>query len=134
MACSSCLRNMTGCPKACRRNHYFALGIPDNMRRKTTLAVMVVIASVLMAPLEQAQAAAIVNLSDKPQNIQVNTDGKFEGVTIAPYGKYSVHGKVKIRFQDREITIDKDEEYALWPNGDFGIQRRITQSSGFSNR
>lgn len=104
------------------------------MHRRTSLAIMVIITSVFVASLQQAQAAAVVNLSDKQQNIQVNTTGKFEDVAIAPYGKYSIPGKAKIRFQDREITIDRDEEYALWPNGDFGMQRRVTQSSGFSNR
>lgn len=104
------------------------------MHRRTSLVVIVIISSLFVAALQQAQAAAIVNLSDKSQNIQVNTGGKFEDATIAPYGKYSTVGRVKIRFQDREISIDRDEEYALWPNGDFGVQRRITQTTGFSNR
>jgi hypothetical protein len=104
------------------------------MPKKRTRILIVLMFCVFMLPVYQVRAAAIVNLSDKQQKIQVNTGGKFENTIIAPYAKYSVVGKVKIRFQDREISIDKDEEYALWPNGDFGIQRRVTPSSGFSNR
>jgi hypothetical protein len=104
------------------------------MLRKSLLTVIALMFCVVTLQLSQAWAAAVVNLSDKNQNIQVNTDGKFEDVVISPYGKYSTPGKAKIRFQDREITIDRDEEYALWPNGDFGMQRRVTPSSGFSNR
>lgn len=70
-----------------------------------------------------ANAAAIHNLGDVPQRLILYQYNASSEIIVAPNSVYRSIGSLHVSFQEREYRIDYDEEYALWPNGDFGPQR-----------
>lgn len=83
----------------------------------------------LFAPLP-AEAAAIQNLSCNPQTIEVPSANGFQAMTIPPGKTYDVAGDMKVRYRDREVTVEYDMEYVIWNDGTFGPQRRNRSRSG----
>lgn len=79
------------------------------------------------------KAAAIQNLSCNPQTIEVATAQGFQPVVIPPGRTYDAIGNMKVRYRDREITIDHDMEYVIWDDGTFGPQRRNRTRGGISS-
>src|ERR1700679_537247 len=71
-----------------------------------------------------AQAAVITNLDDKPQTVEVEMSGGFKPVVIAAGETWRVQGKAVVRFRDRQVQMNEDEEYAIWKDGTFGPQKR----------
>jgi|GEM_PF-2311737 len=82
----------------------------------------------------EAQAAAITNLSDQPQIIEVPCRCDSPQVTIAPGETWRLSGKVKIRYHEREFFIGEADEYAIWSSGDFGPQRYHNSGNGHRTR
>lgn len=74
---------------------------------------------------QSAWAASIVNLSGAVQVIELRTTSGHETVEIKPDERFSWPGQLYLRYQGREITIDSNEEYAMWKGGTFGPQRRF---------
>jgi len=72
-----------------------------------------------------AQAAAVSNLTDSGQLIQIKTADGWKDITIAPGDTWRVYGLAEIRFRERESRIEHNQEFAIWPNGDFGPQRQL---------
>ena len=72
------------------------------------------------APLP-AQAAAIANLTEAPQLIAV----AGQAISIAPGATWRTPGRVVVAWHGHDIAIEDDMEFAIWPGGDFGPQRRI---------
>lgn len=85
--------------------------------------------------LSAAQAAVITNLDSKPQSLETSAgSGNFTPLTIAPNATYRVPGKLTVRYHNRVVQMNNDEEFAIWPNaetgGDFGPQMRETRGHG----
>jgi len=78
----------------------------------------------------EAKAAVITNLSDKPQTIEQDSFSGFKPVTIAHYETYRVPGQIKIRYAGYETTIEFDEEYAIWNDGSLSPQKLDRHSDG----
>lgn len=76
-----------------------------------------------------AYAAAITNLDDVPQTIELLTFNGYETVVIPPGSTWRVGGKAKVRYHGRELFIEQDMEFAIWKNretgGDLGPQRHL---------
>ena len=71
-----------------------------------------------------ALAAAITNLSDHPQVFAIDEGGGFREVSIPAGQTYRTYGKWFVRFHDRDVRMEDNEEFAYWQNGDFGPQYR----------
>ncbi|MDX2074067.1 MAG: hypothetical protein SFX19_06865 [Alphaproteobacteria bacterium] len=76
-----------------------------------------------------AQAGAITNLTESGQVVEIQSSEGYDAHTIAPGRTLRVSGKVKIKFADREFYLDDEWEYAVWPDGAFGPQRKTTHHS-----
>lgn len=78
-----------------------------------------------------AGAATVHNLSGVSQVIEIRTEGGFTPVTIENNQLYRTTGAVEVRYNWREVRIDWNEEYTIWPDGVFGPQYRKYRSNGF---
>jgi len=78
-----------------------------------------------------AQAAAISNLSDRPQTIRFSVWRAEREVTIQPGHTWRIAGRLTALYQGREIRIDDNEEYAIWKDGQIGPQRRFKRNRLF---
>ena len=85
------------------------------------------------APVRDARAAIIENVSDTPKVIEVEQLGGFQPVTIEAGREYNVPGALKVRYGAREVQIDFDEDYAIWQDGGFGPQRRLSHGNGIGS-
>ena len=83
-----------------------------------------------------AQAAVITNLDEKPQTVEVYTGQGMQTVSIAANATWRAPGKIKVRFHDRDVQMNDDDEFAIWPNkttgGEFGPQKRQKHGSSVS--
>jgi len=68
-------------------------------------------------------AAAISNLSDEQQTIDVEILDGFTEVKIDAGRTWRVVSKTKVRYKEREYLLGEQEEYAIWTDGSFGPQR-----------
>jgi len=89
--------------------------------KKTILVLLYTALSCYAFP---ANAAAIVNLTDAAQTIEVETSNGYDSRMIAAGGKAEFLGAVKVRVHGNETRIADDEEYAIWPNNVFGPQKK----------
>lgn len=78
----------------------------------------------LLAPCA-AMAASITNLTDHAQVIEIQTSSGYSPRSIAPGSTLQLVGKVKIKLDNNEIYLDDNMEYAMWPGGVFGPQRKL---------
>jgi hypothetical protein len=78
-----------------------------------------------------AQAAAIVNLTETPQEIVLIDRTPQEMVTLAPGGKLDRPGALELRYKGRDVRIEDEYEYAIWPGDTLGPQRKRTGSRKF---
>jgi hypothetical protein len=62
--------------------------------------------------------------------IQVEGENGFHPEVIAPGAVFRRIGLMRVRYDGREVTIDNDDEYAIWNDGTFGPQRRSRNVSG----
>lgn len=88
----------------------------------------VLILSLLVAG--QAHAASITNLSDKEQQLQLETAQGWLPVVIKPNATWRENGQFRVRFNDREFFLNAYEEYAIWQDGYMGPQRLLFNQSG----
>lgn len=77
-----------------------------------------------------AQAAAITNMQDVPQVMELRVHEGVQTFTIEPGMTWRKIGNVEVRRQgqDRFIYIYNNEEYAIWKNGGPWPQRRINNT------
>lgn len=79
-----------------------------------------------------ALAAALVNLSNETQTIEIKTHEGYAPQLINVGETFRVSGALDMRLDGRDIRIDDDMEFAFWPNGVFGPQKKYkTIGSGF---
>lgn len=75
--------------------------------------------------------AAITNLSGIPQNFTIVDTYPKSVITIPPGQTFRTLGKTSFRYQNRQLHIEDNEEYAIWRDGTFGPQRRINRHRPF---
>lgn len=75
--------------------------------------------------------AAITNLSGMPQSFIITDANPERVVTIAPGQTFRTLGKSSFRYQNRQLHIEDNEEYAIWRDGTFGPQRRMHRHRQF---
>lgn len=100
-----------------------------NAAQRTAIALLLLWV-VALCPFS-AQAATVFNLSDAPKQIEVHGFNGFKPVDIPAWRKFSVPGNVNVRFNGREVYIQHNEEYAIWPDGTFGPQRHVRSMRGY---
>jgi hypothetical protein len=83
----------------------------------------------LLSLAQPALAAAITNLTEQPQTFEVETANGFVPFTIPAYGTWRMTGSAVIRYHDYEQRLNIEDEYALWPGGSLGPQRRISHGN-----
>src|SRR4051812_21087870 len=71
-----------------------------------------------------AQGAAVTNLDEATQVIQLRTAAGFTDIPVQPGATWRMPGKVDLRYKGREAHLDDEDEYAIWTSGDFGPQKR----------
>jgi hypothetical protein len=72
----------------------------------------------------EVQAAQIQNLSNTPQTIEL-MDRNDAIITLAPGGIWQGLGRAHVKWREREVDIEYNEEYVIWDNDTFGPQRRL---------
>lgn len=77
-----------------------------------------------------ARAAGVSNLTDTALTIEVETAQGYKPVVIEAGRTYTVPGKLQLRYRGREAFLEVHEEYAIWPDGTFGPQRRTQDKRG----
>lgn len=72
-----------------------------------------------------AQAASIVNLSDRQQRIVIEVLGQYSEATLAP-GQRWLTSKypVEIELNGATTRLEVDGDYAIWNDGSLALQRR----------
>lgn len=103
---------------------------PAYKRRKSAFLLSALIGLGFIVNGFSAHAANITNLSGHDLAIEVATAQGFEPVVIAKDTTYSAVGKLRMRFRGKDTLIEENEEYAIWPDGTFGPQRRILDKQG----
>jgi hypothetical protein len=76
-----------------------------------------------------AYCAAITNLSKEPQSVSFREWKGETTVNILPGRTLRIPGDVTFRYQERELRIEDNEEYAIWETGIIGPQRRLKRHS-----
>jgi hypothetical protein len=99
--------------------------------RKTAkiLGVMMLFCASAVAP-GVAHAGAIANLTEQPQTVEIKTGGGYEPQQIAPGAVFRLSYPARIRFHEKEFYLEKNVEYAIWPDGAFGPQRKFGNNRG----
>ena len=106
------------------------MATPENKGKFSRIARIVLISSSLSLISLSAHAAAIWNLTDKPVQFELETADGYKPFTIEPGRRYFQPGKARFRYQERIVYIEHHEEYAIWPDGAIGPQRRMRQRGG----
>lgn len=77
-----------------------------------------------------AQAAAITNLTEKPQVIEIRVRDEFATYVIEPGRTFRTVGYIEVRQQgnERYTHIRNNEEFAIWENGGIWPQRRFNST------
>jgi hypothetical protein len=75
-----------------------------------------------------AMAGGITNLTDHKQVVEIQTSSGYIAREIPPGRSFWTQGHTKVRFQEKEFTLDPDIEYAVWQDGSFGPQRKFRRS------
>ena len=75
-----------------------------------------------------AQAAAIANLTDGPLTVELKEGENYTPLTIEAGRTWRVVRPVTVRYHASDYRIGVVEEYAAWPDGDFGPQRPNARS------
>ncbi|NBO18302.1 MAG: hypothetical protein EBV03_03575 [Proteobacteria bacterium] len=78
----------------------------------------------------QAQAAAVTNLSDRPEEIGVWNGSAYVVEVIQPNDTWRINAQVRVRYRDRENFIGAYEQYAIWQDGTFGPQHILFKQNG----
>ncbi len=79
-----------------------------------------------------AQALAITNLSGVPQTVEIHDGDNFVPQLIAEGATLRLIGRYEVRMNDSIKTIERDEEYVIWPDGRLQPQKkRNNNSKGF---
>lgn len=77
---------------------------------------------------QAAGAGAISNLTDHEQAVEIQTSSGYSPRTIPARGQFTVTGDARLRFGGREIYLEDNMEYAIWPDGTFGPQFRMKRT------
>ncbi|MGB1540521.1 MAG: hypothetical protein ACPG80_06130 [Rickettsiales bacterium] len=85
--------------------------------------ILAVLTSLFALP---AYAVTVKNLTDEPKAIVIEIAREQRKVIIEPGSIYRYHsGGVKVGVPGKSLTYaDPWDEYALWPDGTFAIQKR----------
>ena len=70
-------------------------------------------------------AGAISNMTPGQQVIEIQTREGYVAHIIPPGRTWHVMGGAKIKFSGKEFYLEDDMEYAMWPGGVFGPQRKL---------
>jgi hypothetical protein len=71
-----------------------------------------------------AEAAAVTNLAHEAQTIEIETADGYKALSIEAGRTYRTLGAIRVRYQKSyTIYIERNEEFAIWPNGNFGPQK-----------
>ncbi|MBY0407748.1 MAG: hypothetical protein K2Q01_08645 [Rickettsiales bacterium] len=87
------------------------------------MPVLMALFAVAFFSTSSARAAAITNLTDAPQTVELREGESLTAFSIAPGRTWRVQQKVVVRYQGRENRINEYEEFAIWKDGSFGPQR-----------
>jgi hypothetical protein len=104
--------------------------LPADKCAKAAALLILLIIAVFTILLQPALAANVSNLTDRPQQIEVKRAGGFVPAVIPARETFSVPGNIDLRFRGRELFLETHEEYAIWPDGTFGPQRRMQGKHG----
>lgn len=100
--------------------------MPTDMSMRVGVVLSVILPLLAFLTLvNEARAAAILNMTDQKVGFEIDTGSGFELVVIEPKMHYRVPGIIQVKKGREIIHIDYNEEYALWPNGDFAPQTRV---------
>jgi hypothetical protein len=70
-----------------------------------------------------AHAAAITNLDDKSQMIEVKRGAHYVAQEIRAGETWRTAGDVTVRFAGSESRIEDKQEFTIWKGGAFGPQK-----------
>lgn len=79
-----------------------------------------------------AQAAAVTNLADEAQTIEIADGNAWKQVTIAHWETWRSPFDVKVRYRGREFMMHFYEDYAIWKDGTMGPQRTMYSAGGLN--
>ncbi len=99
--------------------------MPCDMKAFSGLRLAALLLSVCIASPNAAYAAAIVNITDNDTPMEVKIGQEWKPITIRAGGRFFIRGDARFRWKNREVYIQYDEEYALWPDGMLGPQRKL---------
>ena len=91
---------------------------------KQTLRIVLICLTLPFSGSKPALAASIINLSSQSQLIEVKEKGGFKPFLLESGRSFRIVGPATFRYNGSEIYIDFDEEYAIWKDGEMGVQRR----------
>jgi hypothetical protein len=89
------------------------------------LRIVIIELILLFAGANLAQAAAIANLTDLQQTVEIQTLDGYDAHVIEPGRTFSITGDVRVRYNGQDYRIESMMEYAIWPKGVFGPQKRL---------
>ncbi len=79
----------------------------------------------LFACANMVQAAAIANLTDMQQTVEIQTPDGYDARVIESGRVFSMTGDVRVRYNRQNYRIESDMEYAIWPGNTMGPQRKL---------
>ncbi len=100
------------------------------MQKRKMPVFSIVFAAICCFYSSGASAAAVTNLTDKTQTIEMKVAGGFTPITIEPGRTWRLAANVVVRVHEHEFQILDIEEYAIWSDGSFGPQRRNSRTTG----
>jgi hypothetical protein len=103
--------------------------MPENTSHKGLKALIIVLTAGILL-ISPAEAASVVNLARTPQRLDIQIQGGWQQITIAPGGVWSSIHQATVRYGDRETLIESTEEWAIWDDGTFGPQIDTKKARG----
>jgi hypothetical protein len=78
-------------------------------------------------------AATLINVDSQPKQFEFKQSGGYQTIDLAAGAIWRYPGNVWIRFNQREIMINADEEFAIWNDTTLGPQRRFGNGSSLNH-
>ncbi|MDX1975602.1 MAG: hypothetical protein SFT92_08030 [Rickettsiales bacterium] len=73
----------------------------------------------------------MTNLTEGAKTLAILDGNKAVSVTLAAGETYHAMGALRLRFAERELRIEHDEEYAIWDDATISPQRRYKGGKRF---
>ncbi len=89
------------------------------------LRIIIIHMALLFTGANVAQAAAIANLTDVQQTVEIQTSDGYDARVIESGRLFSMTGDVRVRYNGQDYRIESDMEYAIWQGNVMGPQKRL---------